>query len=497
MAFTPGSIPVIGVPGTAITGAAEQAVAQSLSSSFVPFVGSSLNQLAGSAAGAILNVGISQALGTKVAGQSGFDLSAGKNFLASQVTPYLTNTLSNAVSTSISDSLKNAGPLGPILGNLAGQAVSGLAQQVAQGLGLNIPGLAGGPGGGTGAGTQRFPGAGAEGEAPSNYAGKLYTPGTGGPDVKFSIRPANSGPQSFGLDQALSGAFATATSVPFFDFLKAAPNIATAAFGTTDINIDKLSSVIPAAAGLPSPKTLAAIAVPPGSTPTNSAGDTTDPSSGVSQPPAVWTFICAPFDINWSTNNVVNRVPIFGSNQPPVTTGSKGMRDLTMSQAIVEGFSRNVAIEQKVAILEDLMNYTLNTKGGYVNTPVYEITANDKKYGNGVGGSDGGKFVIKEVRVKEVLRDLSGNATRAIVDISFTQVPAYQVDGGRDQASAPTSKAQPRIQQTGGPNQGVGTTANPKSGENGPSTGAGTKSRQTPVEIQDPTKVYGQAIPGR
>lgn len=490
MAFTGGAIPLIGIPGTAITGAARQAVSQNLSSS-VPYFGNSLAQIAGSATEAILNVGISQVLGTEVAGQSGFDLTAGQNFLQSQITPFLTNTLSTGVNTFISNSLSNAGPLAPILGNVAGQVVSNLAQSLLPGLGGAVGGALGG--GGTTGASQRFPGAGAEGEEPANYSGKAYTLGTGGPDVKFSIRPANSGPQSFGLDSALSGGFLTSATLPVFDFLGVPPNVASLAFDAANLN--KLSSLIPSLDNLPSQDTLSSFWNLP-----NSTGGATDPSSGVSQPPAVWTFICAPGDINWSTQNVVNRVPIFGSNQPPVTTGSKGMRDLTMSQALVEGFSRNVSVEQKVAILEDLMNYTLNTSGGYVNTPVYEITANDKKYGNGVGGSDGGKFVIKEVRTKEVLRDLSGNATRALVDISFTQVPAYQVDGGRDQASAPAGNTGRRLTQanpTGGPNQGVGTNTNPKSGPNGPSTPSGTgKSTpgSKPPAAVDPTLRLPQSI---
>jgi hypothetical protein len=39
------------------------------------------------------------------------------------------------------------------------------------------------------------------------------------------------------------------------------------------------------------------------------------------------------------------------------------------------------------------------------------------------------------------MRDLKGNATRAYVDISLMQVPAYQVNSGRDQASAVTAGA--------------------------------------------------------
>jgi hypothetical protein len=148
-----------------------------------------------------------------------------------------------------------------------------------------------------------------------------------------------------------------------------------------------------------------------------------------------WNFIVAPEDINWSTTASVNRVPIFGSNQPPVTVGSKSMRDLSFSNAMVEGFTRSVSIEDKVALLEDLLNYSLDTGKGFVNIPVYNVTANSKNYGNGKDSYDRGFFVISEVRVKETMRDLDGNATRAFVDVSFTQIPPYQVDGGRDQAT--------------------------------------------------------------
>jgi hypothetical protein len=473
MAFS-GAIPLIGIPGSAITGAAGQGVAQSLSSNFVPFVGSSLNQVAGSAASAVLNIGISQALGTKIAGQSGFDLTAGKNFLASQVTPFLTNTLADGVNTSVTNALKGAGPLAPVLGNLAGQAASNLAQSALKGLGINIPGLGGGVGGGTGAGTQRFPGAGAEGEAPANYGGSAYTLGQGGPDVKFAIRPANTGPQAFGLNLALSGIPSTATTLPANTFSTNPPNIA--GLGVDISNFSKVASFVPSSVPLPSADSLKSFWDPTGPI----SGDALQ-DSGVGAPPPVWTFICAPENIEWSTQAVVNRAPIFGSNQPPVTVGSKGMRDLTMSNALVEGFVRNVAIEQKIAILEDLLNYTLNTKAGYVNTPVYEVTANNKKYGNGNGGGDGGKFVIKDVKTKEIMRDLSGNATRAMVDISFTQVPAYQVDGGRDQASAPIGNAgkasllQANAQKAlkNQANQGVKTAAKPASGAGSASTRAG------------------------
>jgi hypothetical protein len=154
-----------------------------------------------------------------------------------------------------------------------------------------------------------------------------------------------------------------------------------------------------------------------------------------------WKFIVSPENIDWSTSADVNRIPIFGSNQSPVVVGAKSMRDLELGNAMVEGFTRGVTVEGKVQALEDLLNYSLNTSKGFVNVPVYQITANDKQYGSGKDAYDGGYFVIKEVRVKETMRDFRGNTTRAFVDVSFTQIPPYQVDGGRDQATNTTQKA--------------------------------------------------------
>lgn len=150
-----------------------------------------------------------------------------------------------------------------------------------------------------------------------------------------------------------------------------------------------------------------------------------------------WTFITTPENIEWSMSAEVNPIKIFGTNQVPVTVGSKGMRELNMGNALVEGFSRKVQVEDKVAALEALMNFSLvsGDKSGYVKVPVFQVTANDKIYGDGQGGSDGGYFVIKNIKVKEVIRDLTGMTTRAYVDVEFTQVPPYQVSSGIDQAN--------------------------------------------------------------
>ena len=151
---------------------------------------------------------------------------------------------------------------------------------------------------------------------------------------------------------------------------------------------------------------------------------------------AGWTFITAPEDISWDIANQANRVDIFGTNNPPVVAGSRGMRDLTLSNSLVEGFVRNVSVEAKVAALEALMNYGLNTSDGFVSVPVYQVWANSKSY----GGPDA-YYIIKDVKIKESMRDIQGNSTRAYVDISLMQVPAYQVNTGRDQASETTAAA--------------------------------------------------------
>jgi hypothetical protein len=158
-----------------------------------------------------------------------------------------------------------------------------------------------------------------------------------------------------------------------------------------------------------------------------------DLSGSLSNP--AWTFICAPEDISWDTSNAVQRIGIFGTNNPPVVSGSRGMRDLTLGNALVEGFIRNVTVENKISALENLLNYSLNSSDGFVSVPVYQVWANQKAYGNS------GYFILKDVRVKESMRDLTGNATRATVDVSLMEVPEYQVNSGRDLASKTASAA--------------------------------------------------------
>lgn len=204
-----------------------------------------------------------------------------------------------------------------------------------------------------------------------------------------------------------------------------------------------------------------------------------------------WTFITAPEDVSWDIANQASRVDIFGTNNPPVVAGSRGMRDLSLGNALVEGFVRGVTIEGKVAALENLMNYGLNTSDGFVSVPVYQVWANEKSY----GGPEA-YYIIKDVKVKETMRDLKGNSTRAYVDISLMQVPAYQVNSGRDQASqttaggvalSPTQKQQAAVNAQANQNitgKGGTPSTNPNAKPNqGPNAGDnGASGKVKPVE---------------
>lgn len=141
-----------------------------------------------------------------------------------------------------------------------------------------------------------------------------------------------------------------------------------------------------------------------------------------------WTFICAPEEISWTNSNAVNRVEMFGTNNPPAISGTRGLREFSLSNALVEGFTRNKKVEAKVLALEDLLKFKSSLAGGFVNVPVYQLWANQKGYGKQA------YFLIKSVQVNEKMRDLAGDATRAFVNVSFIEVPAFQVDSGVDQA---------------------------------------------------------------
>ena len=194
---------------------------------------------------------------------------------------------------------------------------------------------------------------------------------------------------------------------------------------------------------------------------------------------AGWSFITAPENVSWDVANQATRVDIFGTNSPPVVAGTRGMRDLSLGNSLVEGFVRGVTVEGKIAALEKLMNYNLNPTDGFVSVPVYQVTANDKVYGNGF-------FIIKDIKIQEKMRDLKGNATRALVDISLMEVPEYQVNSGRDQASQVAASAKSILKTSTGANSGT-----LGAGQNGSKSGSDSASADNASKKAAPKRPRG------
>lgn len=147
-------------------------------------------------------------------------------------------------------------------------------------------------------------------------------------------------------------------------------------------------------------------------------------------PPTGFTFITAPGDISYAQNSDVKTISMFGTNEPPVTVGQTNMKKLTLGNALMEGFIVGKSVQRPIDDLFAMMNVEL-TKG-FVNVAVYSVFANQKSYSAREGG-----WIIESVNVKEELRDLKGNLTRAIVDVSLQEVGSYQINSGIDQANQP------------------------------------------------------------
>ncbi len=143
--------------------------------------------------------------------------------------------------------------------------------------------------------------------------------------------------------------------------------------------------------------------------------------------PKSWYFITAPQDVSWSKEGKIATADTYGTNTPYVLYGSTSLRKLTLSNAMLEGFSDRKTVEANIVALETAMNMVIQK--GYTAPYCWKVYSGGKNYGT---------FVIAGVKVKEVMRDLRGYATRAFVDIELQQVPDYQVNSGRDLASKAT-----------------------------------------------------------
>jgi hypothetical protein len=216
----------------------------------IPMAGVPVEKAGGNGQG-FVNVGLSQNLGSNLSKQSGINLAGGQNVLKTQLTPLISAKLSNQLSKSVE---KTAGSVGSLNKALPSSSFLGGGKQMSGGgfgigsilggggssggsgggIGGFLSGLGGGGGGGLlggmgggGGGNKVWPGGG--GSGPSNYGGFMHNLGPNGSDVVFSIVPANNGPQTQGLNSAISNP-TTATTLPTNNFTNQVPSTASPAF---------------------------------------------------------------------------------------------------------------------------------------------------------------------------------------------------------------------------------------------------------------------------
>ena len=156
----------------------------------------------------------------------------------------------------------------------------------------------------------------------------------------------------------------------------------------------------------------------------NEDATTIQSKDSVADIPKSWYFVTAPQDVSWSKEGRVSTADTYGTNSPYVLYGSTGLRKLTLGKVMLEGFSDRKTVETNIVALETCMNMVIQS--GYTAPYCWKMYSGGKSYGT---------FIITGVKVKEVMRDLRGYATRAYVDIELQQVPDYQVNSGRDLAS--------------------------------------------------------------
>ena len=139
--------------------------------------------------------------------------------------------------------------------------------------------------------------------------------------------------------------------------------------------------------------------------------------------PEEWYFITAPQSVSWSKDSRTTMIEPYGTNNPYVHYGTTKLRSLSLNDVMVEGFSDGVVIEENILNLEACMRMVLDSDDGFASPYVWNVYAGGKTYGS---------YILTGVNVSESIRDFSGLASRAKVDLSLQEVSPYQVSSGVD-----------------------------------------------------------------
>ena len=203
--------------------------------------------------------------------------------------------------------------------------------------------------------------------------------------------------------------------------------------------------------------------------------------------PSEWYFITAPQDVSWKKDSVSKEVATYGTNNPYLNYGATKLRKLTLGNAMVEGFSNAMQVEDHIIQLEACMRMVIDEETGYASPYCWEAFAGNKSYG---------MFIITGISVREELRDMDGKATRAFVDIDLQEVPPYQVSSGIDITSSATrvvdeAFVNEAVSEAASQDEAVartnkGTVADVSGIENAGSTEAGNKSEAPKVTAVNP-----------
>ena len=204
--------------------------------------------------------------------------------------------------------------------------------------------------------------------------------------------------------------------------------------------------------------------------------------------PSEWYFITPPQSVSWSKGSKMNIIEPYGTNNPYVNYGTTKLRQLKLSNAMLEGFSDGQkVVEDNITQLEACMRMVLDSGDGYAAPYVWNVYAGSKSYG---------QYVITDVNVDESIRNTAGQANRATVDVSFQQVSPYQVSSGIDITAEAISgglnpEAEKALQEKeNGKNQAKDQDKNVNDANKGNSNNSGEGGDKGPV--YDPTNQGGQ-----